>query len=105
MLWFPVLRWSLRYLRGSGRFQRPGHLLPGEGRPEGRVRRPVGPHRRADGERQGVGDAVPGWVRPPRRSFCDAAAAFGQKNLAWKIGEVKQFQVKGEIESLPAQQE
>lgn len=57
---FSALRRSLWNLRRARRLQGPGHLLPGEGRPAGRVRRPVGPHRRADGEREGVGDAVHG---------------------------------------------
>lgn len=55
-----TLRWSLRHFRGSGCFERPGHLLPGEGRPKGRVRRPFRPQCCTDGEREGVGDAVPG---------------------------------------------
>lgn len=57
---FISFRRSLRHFRGSGCFERPGHLLPGERRPEGRVRRPVGPQRCTDGEREGVGDAVHG---------------------------------------------
>lgn len=61
---FFLLRRSLRHFRGSGCFEGPGHVLPGEGRPEGRVRRPVRPQRRPDGEREGVGDAVPGCVSP-----------------------------------------
>lgn len=60
-MFFFFLRWSLWHFRGPGCFKRPGHLLPGERRPAGRVRRPVGPQRRSDGEREGVGDAVHGY--------------------------------------------
>lgn len=68
---FSSLRRSLRHFRGPGRFEGLGHLLPGERRPAGRVRRPVGPQRRADGEREGVGDAVHGYASStaPRSSL------------------------------------
>lgn len=60
------LRWPLWHFRRPGRFSGPGHVLPGERRPAGRVRRPVGPQRCTDGECEGVGDAVHGWETQTR---------------------------------------
>ena len=93
------LRWSLWRFRGPGCFERPGHLLPGERRPEGRVRRLVRPQRRADGEREGVGDAVHGYacfiVFPPEEmllrywfdfDFTDASTVFITCLSAYLVG-------------------
>lgn len=59
----PPCRGPVRRVRGQRCVQRSGDVLPGEGGPERRTRRPVRPERHAAREPRRVGDAVHLWVR------------------------------------------